>query len=519
MKKLIAVLCIVAILCSLCTIVSAASEETVYYGGDAVARIAKTYYQHKELFHYNDGNVDLVNYGIDCSTYASLCLRGIPYEAMRSIGNSFHVSNQHGWESGFDNHTKGEQLVYDVKDKSLTYNGKSVSTKILTYAEDYFNKYSSYMSQGSLYYLYKMPTEDGSEAKTAYYLKDKNRTSIPFVREYGSYSNGTKYYIKRAADIANYYARNPANIVYFNANYYKRTMTPSGTNLYNVDTKTGSYSSSTVSVSNLKPGDLVFWSSPTSNNTKIKQHTRFLGISHVAMVSIDGLHVYEAWSSGDAIRLTKLEGSKLNNIVLVIRPTFYKNISITASQLKQGSVVTCPGKKFVDMPSLSSYSHIPIDWAVESGITSGTSRNEFSPKKECTRAQIITFLWKAAGSPQPTSTNMPFTDVPAGSYYEKAVQWALAKGITGGTSPTEFSPDMICTRSQIVTFLWRVAGSPNVTGNMPFTDVAKGAYYYKAVLWAVKNNITSGISSTEFGSGLNCTREQAITFLYKLYKK
>ena len=172
---------------------------------------------------------------------------------------------------------------------------------------------------------------------------------------------------------------------------------------------------------------------------------------------------------------------------------------------------------FVDVPA-GSYYEDAVVWAVEKGITSGTSAVTFDPNGNCTRAQAVTFLWRAAGSPAPKTKVMPFTDVPSGSYYYDAVLWAMEQGITKGTSDTAFSPNASCTRAQIVTFLWRANGSPAVSGNSAFTDVASDAYYAAAVTWAEKNNITGGIGGGLFGSNNNCTRAQIVTFLYRAMK-
>ena len=172
---------------------------------------------------------------------------------------------------------------------------------------------------------------------------------------------------------------------------------------------------------------------------------------------------------------------------------------------------------FTDVPAGSYYEDAVI-WAVGKGITSGTSAVTFDPNGNCTRAQAVTFLWRAAGSPAAKSKVMPFTDVPSGSYYYDAVLWAMEQGITKGTSDTAFSPDATCTRAQIVTFLWRANGSPVVSGNSAFTDVAADAYYAAAVTWAEKNGVTGGIGNGLFGSGNNCTRAQIVTFLWRCKK-
>lgn len=172
---------------------------------------------------------------------------------------------------------------------------------------------------------------------------------------------------------------------------------------------------------------------------------------------------------------------------------------------------------FTDVPAGSYYEDAVI-WAMDKGITTGTSATTFNPNGICTRAQAVTFLWRAAGSPAAKSGAMPFADVKAGSYYYDAVLWAVEQGITKGTSETMFSPDATCTRAQIVTFLWRANGSPAISGNSAFTDVAADAYYAAAVTWAEKNGVTGGIGNGLFGSNNNCTRAQIVTFLYRAMK-
>ena len=159
-----------------------------------------------------------------------------------------------------------------------------------------------------------------------------------------------------------------------------------------------------------------------------------------------------------------------------------------------------------------------VMWAVAKDITNGIGNYTFAPNQPCTRAQIVTFLWRAAGSPAPKSASN-FTDVPADAYYATAVAWAVENGITGGTGDGKFSPDATCTRAQAVTFLYRASGSPAVSGNAAFTDVAADAYYAAAVTWAEKNGITGGIGGGLFGSGQSCTRGQIVTFLYRARNK
>ena len=171
-------------------------------------------------------------------------------------------------------------------------------------------------------------------------------------------------------------------------------------------------------------------------------------------------------------------------------------------------------KTFADVKDRTQYYYAPVYWAVINGITTGTSETNFSPDAPCTRAQVVTFLWRAAGKPEPTKTDNPFDDVKPDAYYYKAVLWAVEKGITTGTGPNTFRPDQTCTRGQIVTFLWRFHGSPNPAfPKNTFTDVPETEFYAKAVAWAVENEVTKGKSATSFAPNDVCTRAQIVTFL------
>ena len=172
---------------------------------------------------------------------------------------------------------------------------------------------------------------------------------------------------------------------------------------------------------------------------------------------------------------------------------------------------------FVDVATGSYYADA-VDWAVGNGITQGTDDTHFSPDGICTRAQAVTFLWRAAGSPAPKTSTMPFTDVPVGSYYYDAVLWAVENGITEGTSDTTFSPNATCTRAQIVAFLWRSEKSPAAGSRNLFADVKSSAYYADAVLWAVREDITKGTTNTTFSPDADCTRSQIVTFLWRCKK-
>ena len=170
--------------------------------------------------------------------------------------------------------------------------------------------------------------------------------------------------------------------------------------------------------------------------------------------------------------------------------------------------------RFTDVPEGEWY-YNAVYWAVENGVTDGTSNTLFSPGRDVTRAEMVTFLWRAAGSPEPTTTVNPFEDVSSSAYYYDAVLWAVEQGITDGVSATEFDPAGECTRAQMVTFLWRAENEPSAGTSNPFTDVDEEEYYYEAILWAAENGITNGVSNTEFDPDGECTRAQAVTFLYR----
>ena len=199
-------------------------------------------------------------------------------------------------------------------------------------------------------------------------------------------------------------------------------------------------------------------------------------------------------------------------------PANREQVAITRGNLAKYVYWPEYGKIFDDV-EVDAYYDIPVRWAVEKGITNGIGENLFAPEDECTRGQVVTFLWRAAGSPEPASLENPFTDVESDAYYYKAVLWAVENGITAGYgSESIFNPDGVCNRGQVATFLWRAALKPGMSDvENRFTDIASDAYYYDAVLWAVENGITNGYGSdTIFNPEGNCTRGQIVTFLYRV---
>lgn len=191
----------------------------------------------------------------------------------------------------------------------------------------------------------------------------------------------------------------------------------------------------------------------------------------------------------------------------------HENVSATPSGVTVKSSAL-KNAQFTDVPA-DAYYYDAVLWASEHDITAGTTATTFSPNQACTRAQAVTFLWRTAGSPEPASNNNPFSDVPSDQYYYKAVMWAVENGITAGTSAVTFSPNDTCTRGQIVTFLYRSAGTPAIAELSPFADVPADAYYKAAVSWAAQNKITAGTTATTFSPNQSCTRAQIVTFLYR----
>ena len=173
---------------------------------------------------------------------------------------------------------------------------------------------------------------------------------------------------------------------------------------------------------------------------------------------------------------------------------------------------------FVDVAETDFY-YDAVLWALEEGVTAGTSENTFSPNEPCQRAQVVTFLWRAMGCPEPASAENPFTDVKETDFYYKAVLWAVEQGITNGMTADTFGPYGVCNRAQVVTFLHRALGKPAGPGENPFSDVKPGDYYYDAVLWAVGAGVTSGVDAGVFGPGYDCVRGQVVTFLYRALAK
>lgn len=253
-------------------------------------------------------------------------------------------------------------------------------------------------------------------------------------------------------------------------------------------------------------------------------YTYYNGYNYGGSVKTTDKFYYSATASQNALSDVAFLASRYAKTgeTVYIPFTIYARYGSTGTGTRQltGTVAIKIGQtmNFIDVKT-TDYFYNSVKWAVGKNITNGTSSTTFSPYKSCTRAEIVTFLWRAAGSPEPTITRNPFRDVNAvthSSYY-KAILWASQKGITSGTSATAFSPDQVCTRAQIVTFLYRYAGQPSGYYSNPFKDVGatSEASYYKAVLWAVGKGITTGTSATTFSPYASCNRAEAVTFLYR----
>ena len=254
-------------------------------------------------------------------------------------------------------------------------------------------------------------------------------------------------------------------------------------------------------------------------------YTYYNGYNYGGSVKTTDKFYYNATASQNALSDVAFLASRYAKTgeTVYIPFTIYARYGTTGTGTRQltGTVAIKIGQtmNFIDVKT-TDYFYNSGKWAVGKNITNGTSSTTFSPYKACTRAQIVTFLWRAAGSPEPTITRNPFRDdvnaVTHSSYY-KAILWASQKGITSGTSATAFSPDQVCTRAQIVTFLYRYAGQPSGYYSNPFKDVGatSEASYYKAILWAVGKGITTGTSATTFSPYASCNRAEAVTFLYR----
>lgn len=249
-------------------------------------------------------------------------------------------------------------------------------------------------------------------------------------------------------------------------------------------------------------------------------------LSVVAESPDQGTLSYQWYFNNEEIQNAEASDLKIDNAedshagdyyVVVTNTTAGKSTSVQSAICKVS--ISEPASDGFEDVSADAYFAKAVAWAVKNGITNGVDATHFAPEKDCTRAQVITMIWRAMGCPEVEGVTNPFVDVKESDYFYKAVLWAVKEGVTQGVDPTHFGPNKTVTRGQTVTFLWRAAGQETVSGENIFSDVNPGDYYYKAVLWAVKNGITNGMTATTFSPNSGCTRGQIVTFLYRHIEK
>lgn len=303
----------------------------------------------------------------------------------------------------------------------------------------------------------------------------------------------TEYYLDHYERGAKHFTIDENNCAVFDITHFS-TFVLSGTQTYVAPSRPSSSTGSTITVGKTENGTITVSPATASKGTNVTITAK----------------------PADGYELGSLTATDANGSTLALTDLGNGKYSFTMPDGKvevNGTFVKKSAQTFVDVPENAYYAPA-VNWAVEKGVTEGTSATTFSPDAACTRAQIVTFLYRAAGSPAVKSTANPFTDVTASDYYYNAVLWAVENGITTGTSETTFSPNESCTRAQCVTFLYRVVGSA-ATAKAIFTDVSADAYYAPAVDWAVEKGVTTGTSATTFSPDDACTRAQIVTFLYR----
>ena len=303
----------------------------------------------------------------------------------------------------------------------------------------------------------------------------------------------TEYYLDHYERGAKHFTIDENNCAVFDITHFS-TFVLSGTQTYVAPSRPSSSTGSTITVGKTENGTITVSPATASKGTNVTITAK----------------------PADGYELGSLTATDANGSTLALTDLGNGKYSFTMPDGKvevNGTFVKKSAQTFVDVPENAYYAPA-VNWAVEKGVTEGTSATTFSPDAACTRAQIVTFLYRAAGSPAVKSTANPFTDVTASDYYYNAVLWAVENGITTGTSETTFSPNESCTRAQCVTFLYRAVGSA-ATAKASFTDVSADAYYAPAVAWAVEKGVTEGTSATTFSPDDACTRAQIVTFLYR----
>ena len=303
----------------------------------------------------------------------------------------------------------------------------------------------------------------------------------------------TEYYLDHYERGAKHFTIDENNCAVFDITHFS-TFVLSGTQTYVAPSRPSSSTGSTITVGKTENGTITVSPATASKGTNVTITAK----------------------PADGYELGSLTATDANGSTLALTDLGNGKYSFTMPDGKvevSGTFVKKSAQTFVDVPENAYYAPA-VNWAVEKGVTEGTSATTFSPDAACTRAQIVTFLYRAAGSPAVKSAVNPFTDVSASDYYYNAVLWAVENGITTGTSETTFSPNESCTRAQCVTFLYRAVGSA-ATAKASFTDVSADAYYAPAVDWAVEKGVTDGTSATTFSPDDACTRAQIVTFLYR----
>lgn len=303
----------------------------------------------------------------------------------------------------------------------------------------------------------------------------------------------TEYYLDHYERGAKHFTIDENNCAVFDITHFS-TFVLSSTQTYVAPSRPSSSTGSTITVGKTENGTITVSPATASKGTNVTITAK----------------------PADGYELGSLTATDANGSTLALTDLGNGKYSFTMPDGKvevSGTFVKKSAQTFVDVPENAYYAPA-VNWAVEKGVTEGTSATTFSPDAACTRAQIVTFLYRAAGSPAVKSTVNPFTDVTASDYYYNAVLWAVENGITTGTSETTFSPNKSCTRAQCVTFLYRAVGSA-ATAKASFTDVSADAYYAPAVDWAVEKGVTTGTSATTFSPDDACTRAQIVTFLYR----
>ena len=242
----------------------------------------------------------------------------------------------------------------------------------------------------------------------------------------------------------------------------------------------------------------------TYNFTAYASSDEMINPDETALYSISGTASGNTSISVDEADISAESDGSLNDV------NAYVYADIDRAKIQGDNVAP-----FLDVQDVSLYYYRPVNWAAEHGIAAGVGAYRFAPNQSCTRAQVVAFLWRAMGSPAPTTTECPFVDVKSSDYFYNAILWAVENGITYGTDDTHFSPNATVTRADFVTFLWRAEKRPSYDAQSTFVDIPSNSYYAGAVLWAAENKVAYGVDDTHFAPAQFCTRGQVVSFLYR----